>query len=52
VSQVIRTNALQGMVPRPALDGRAEGHADQTGTAQKSAGMRVVATSGRFAMAS
>ena len=49
VSQVIRTNELQVWFLARHLMGVPREHADQTGTAQKSAGMRVVATSGRFA---
>jgi starvation-inducible DNA-binding protein len=49
VSQVIRTNELQVWFLAQHLMAVPRKHADQTGTAQKSAGMRVVATSGRFA---
>jgi starvation-inducible DNA-binding protein len=49
VSQVIRTNELQVWFLAQHLMGVPREHADQTGTAQKSAGMRIVATSGRFA---
>jgi starvation-inducible DNA-binding protein len=49
VSQVIRTNELQVWFLARHLVGVPREQADQTGTAQKSAGMRVIATSGRSA---
>jgi starvation-inducible DNA-binding protein len=48
VRQVIRTNEFQVWSLAQHLMGVPREHADQTGTARRSAGMRIVVTSGRF----